>query len=184
MDSSYDRKAEIKVFEETKSGVKGSDSKVSVPIINLESIHNNPALHKEAITKIRSACQECGFFQVINHGISIPVIDDMINGIRRFCEQDANAKLTNACVPYFGGFDSDLLMVSWNSTRMILESEDGTRLPQNYLNGGSRSFSKRKGYNRVQKVLEEREASTRERIISGFEKLLRKEKLQHVEGLL
>jgi len=28
--------------------------------------------------------------------------------------------LTNVCVPYFGGFDSDLLMVSWNSTRMIL----------------------------------------------------------------
>ncbi|KAK7373638.1 hypothetical protein VNO80_07053 [Phaseolus coccineus] len=116
MDSSYDRKAEIKAFDETKSGVKGlvdsgvkrvprmfhsgiditenigSDSKLSVPVIDLESIHNNPALRKEAVTKIRSACQEWGFFQVINHGIPIPVMDDMIDGIRRFHEQDADVR--------------------------------------------------------------------------------------------
>jgi len=116
MDSNYDRKAEIKAFDEAKTGVKGlvdsgvkrvprmfhsgiditenvaSDSKLSVPVIDLENIHNNAHLRKEAVTKIRSACQELGFFQVINHGIPVPVMDDMIDGIRRFHEQDADVR--------------------------------------------------------------------------------------------
>ncbi|WVZ05187.1 hypothetical protein V8G54_020254 [Vigna mungo] len=79
MDSDYDRKAEIKAFDETKTGVKGlvdsgikkvprmfhsgiditeniaTDSKLSVPLIDLQNIHTNPALRKEAVTKIRKA---------------------------------------------------------------------------------------------------------------------------------
>ncbi|RDY03863.1 1-aminocyclopropane-1-carboxylate oxidase-like 1, partial [Mucuna pruriens] len=116
IDSNYDRKAEVKAFEDSKTGVKGlvdsgvekiprmfhssiditenvaSDSKLSVPVIDLQDIHNNPALLKEAVTKIRSACQEWGLFQVINHGIPVTVMDEMIDGIRRFHEQDTDVR--------------------------------------------------------------------------------------------
>ncbi|XP_004491714.1 1-aminocyclopropane-1-carboxylate oxidase homolog 1-like [Cicer arietinum] len=116
-DSTYDRKAEVKAFDDSKAGVKGlvdsgvakiprmfytkkfditenlaSDSNLSVPIIDFKDVANNPALRVKAIDEIRSACHEWGFFQVINHGIPITILDEMIDGIRRFHEQDVNVR--------------------------------------------------------------------------------------------
>ncbi|KAK7373637.1 hypothetical protein VNO80_07052 [Phaseolus coccineus] len=115
VDSTYDRKAEVKGFDDSKAGVQGlvesgvtkiprmfhsenldiietsaTDSSLKVPIIDLK--HINSTLHTEVIEKIRSACHEWGFFQVINHGISISVLDEMIDGIRRFHEQDTEIR--------------------------------------------------------------------------------------------
>jgi hypothetical protein len=110
-------KAEVKVFDDSKVGVKGlvesgvtkiphmfhtgklditknldSDSRLSVPIIDLKDIHANPSLRVEVIDQIRSACHEWGFFQMINHGIHVTVLDEMIDGIRIFHEQDADVR--------------------------------------------------------------------------------------------
>ncbi|XP_045793014.1 1-aminocyclopropane-1-carboxylate oxidase homolog 1-like isoform X3 [Trifolium pratense] len=114
--STYDREAEVKAFDDSKAGVNGlvesgvskiprmfhtgklditkiaGDSKLSVPIVDLKDIHANPALRVEVIDKIRSACHEWGFFQVINHGIHVTVLDEMINGIRSFHEQDVDVR--------------------------------------------------------------------------------------------
>ncbi|XVF28634.1 hypothetical protein REPUB_Repub15cG0046800 [Reevesia pubescens] len=114
----YDRTSELKAFDETKAGVKGlldggvsriprifvdhqfilekrsattsssSDSQFSVPIVDLEVIY----LRKEIIDKRQNACENWGFFQVVNHGIPIRVLDEMIDGLRKFHEMDAEVK--------------------------------------------------------------------------------------------
>nr|KYP35143.1 1-aminocyclopropane-1-carboxylate oxidase isogeny 1 [Cajanus cajan] len=122
-DSTYDRIAEVKAFDETKLGVKGllesgvtkmprmfystkvedhtqtspCDSKLRVPIIDLQDIDTNSSLRVEALDKIRSACKEWGFFQVVNHGIGVEVLDEMICGIRRFHEQDGEVRKRFYC---------------------------------------------------------------------------------------
>ncbi|XP_075653222.1 1-aminocyclopropane-1-carboxylate oxidase homolog 1-like [Castanea sativa] len=116
-DSNFDRKSEIQAFDESKTGVKGlldsgvtqiprifhcaqlspdersgSDYKFSIPVIDLEGIHNNSILRTKVIDKVRDACEKWGFFQVVNHGIPVNVLDEMINGIQRFHEQDTEEK--------------------------------------------------------------------------------------------
>ncbi|KEH19847.1 2OG-Fe(II) oxygenase family oxidoreductase [Medicago truncatula] len=104
-DSTYDRNVEVKAFDDSKLGVRGlmergvtkiprmfysgelniiensiNNSMLSVPIIDFKDIHIDPSRRVE------------GFFQVINHGIPINVLDETINGIRRFHEQDPEVR--------------------------------------------------------------------------------------------
>ncbi|TXG57522.1 hypothetical protein EZV62_015351 [Acer yangbiense] len=64
-------------------------SKFSIPIIDLD--HENSS-RTEIIKQLKDACEKWGFFQVVNHGIPISILDEMIDGIRRFHEQDTEAK--------------------------------------------------------------------------------------------
>jgi hypothetical protein len=115
----YDRRRELKEFDESKVGVKGlvdaqilkipriflhdqikSEEKLcfngnrqfDVPIIDFEGIHDQRVLRSEIIKKIREACQSWGFFQIVNHGIPVSVLDEMIDAVRRFHEQDVEVK--------------------------------------------------------------------------------------------
>ncbi|XVF62904.1 hypothetical protein PTKIN_Ptkin09bG0046100 [Pterospermum kingtungense] len=111
----YDRVSELKAFDETKSGVKGlvdagikevprifyhqfekdsvsGGTQVSIPVIDLEGAKKNPTTRKEIVEKVRNASKTWGFFQVLNHGIPMSVMEEMKNGALSFFEQDVVAK--------------------------------------------------------------------------------------------
>jgi isopenicillin N synthase-like dioxygenase len=116
--SNYDRSSELKAFDATKAGVKGlvdsgiqkipkifiqppemleensgtNNTSFSIPVIDLSYVNRDPTSRKEVIEKIQFACEKYGFFQVVNHGIPLNLMDDMLNGVRAFFEQDTEVK--------------------------------------------------------------------------------------------
>ncbi|KAF3456819.1 hypothetical protein FNV43_RR01473 [Rhamnella rubrinervis] len=137
----YDRQRELKAFDDTMTGVKGlvdaglekipkifihephmlnkysrADPKlISIPVVDLRGVDDDDdeeAGRSRIIDQVRYACEKWGFFQVVNHGIPTNVLDDIIDGVSAFHEQDPEAKkqfytrdFTNKKVVYTTNFD-------------------------------------------------------------------------------
>ncbi|XP_038697200.1 1-aminocyclopropane-1-carboxylate oxidase homolog 4-like [Tripterygium wilfordii] len=113
----YDRLKDIKAFDESKAGVKGLiDSGITsvppffihpadslstivlptssnpniVPTIDLSGVDSDkrPVL----VQQVARAGRELGFFQIVNHGISLKVMENMIGAIKSFHEQPTEIK--------------------------------------------------------------------------------------------
>ncbi|KDP40306.1 hypothetical protein JCGZ_02304 [Jatropha curcas] len=107
--------SELKAFDDTKAGVKGlvdagitkippffhqppdtspvdNAKNFSFPIIDLQTLDKDLIRRKQVVDQVRTASESWGFFQVINHGISVNVLEEMKDGIRRFYEQDIELK--------------------------------------------------------------------------------------------
>ncbi|XP_030956539.1 1-aminocyclopropane-1-carboxylate oxidase homolog 4-like isoform X1 [Quercus lobata] len=118
-DEEYDRVKEVKQFDESKIGVKGLvDSGITtiprffvhppdvlsqlkpgsktrpdlvIPTIDLSGVdsHHNRSL---IVDQIRQACSSFGFFQIINHGVPLGVLDRTIESIKGFHEEPTEIK--------------------------------------------------------------------------------------------
>ncbi|KAH9764461.1 1-aminocyclopropane-1-carboxylate oxidase [Citrus sinensis] len=112
----YDRAKEVQAFDDTKAGVKGlvdagivniprifirppeelveeltsHQTNFQVPVIDLDGVRGNKL--EEIVDQVRAAAEPWGFFQVVNHGIPLNVLEEMIEGIRKFNEQDVELK--------------------------------------------------------------------------------------------
>ncbi|XP_021725884.1 deacetoxyvindoline 4-hydroxylase-like isoform X3 [Chenopodium quinoa] len=116
--SNYDRTNDLKAFDEEKTGVKGvvdggiekvpsmfvrpledrskdlgiNAENISIPVIDLAQVGESDYQTAKIVKEIISASHKWGFFQVVNHGIPLKLLEKMIEGVRMFHEQDAEAK--------------------------------------------------------------------------------------------
>ncbi|KAL3626407.1 hypothetical protein CASFOL_029956 [Castilleja foliolosa] len=112
-----DRMKKLRAFDETNAGVKGliesglqkvpdifvrpSDELTTqkkkathdyqIPVIDLSDIRK-PERRKRIVEEVKFASETWGFFQVVNHGIPTSVLDGMIDGVRKFNDQDVEEK--------------------------------------------------------------------------------------------
>lgn len=68
-----------------------SRTHLQVPVIDLQGIENLD-LRKKIITQVQQVSEQWGFFQVVNHGIPLSVLEGMTDGVRLFHEHDFEAK--------------------------------------------------------------------------------------------
>ncbi|KAK6122724.1 hypothetical protein DH2020_043543 [Rehmannia glutinosa] len=114
----YDRKSELQAFDDTKAGVKGlvdagitkiprffihppqnveditstTKTRFNFPVIDLDGIDKDSSKREKIVDMIREASETWGFFQVLNHGIHTSILEEMLDGVRKFNEQETEIK--------------------------------------------------------------------------------------------
>ncbi|PAN48519.1 hypothetical protein PAHAL_9G387300 [Panicum hallii] len=88
----------IRVEEAAEEVIGGRDISSAIPIIDLNKLLD-PLSSKEERAKLGSACNQWGFFQLINHGISDEVIHNFRNDMAEFFKQPLEAKKMYSQIP-------------------------------------------------------------------------------------
>ncbi|KAK9109765.1 hypothetical protein Sjap_017825 [Stephania japonica] len=112
-----DRRAELQAFDDNKTGIKGlsdagitkvpqifirpleqrigdsdtSEKQLDIPVIDLADVIDG-VKRKVVVDRVRQASETIGFFQVVNHGIPSEVMDEMVEGVRKFHAQEGEER--------------------------------------------------------------------------------------------
>ncbi|KAF8006384.1 hypothetical protein BT93_K0628 [Corymbia citriodora subsp. variegata] len=116
-DLDFDRVKELQEFDETEAGVKGlvdsgatkvprifvhpheslrglssdaNGTSLQIPTVDLRGYRDSR--RQDVIDGIREASETWGFFQIINHGMPLDVMDNMLEGVKKFHEQRVELK--------------------------------------------------------------------------------------------
>ncbi|CAL4891982.1 unnamed protein product [Urochloa decumbens] len=117
----YDRLSDLKAFDDTKAGVKGlvdagittvpaifrhphhqlpssSTTTTTIPVIDLSAADAaaDADARAEVVAQVKATAETVGFFQLVNHGVPVDLMSEMLSSVRRFHESPAEAKL-----PYY-----------------------------------------------------------------------------------
>ncbi|KAG5514554.1 hypothetical protein RHGRI_035830 [Rhododendron griersonianum] len=113
-----DKAKEAVAFDQTKTGVKGlidagvdtipalfvqppeflpdpaTDAApgLQVPVISLDGVESGGGRRAEVVEEIREAAGAWGFFQIVNHGVPLSVMNGVLESVRRFNEQPSEVK--------------------------------------------------------------------------------------------
>ncbi|KAK3407173.1 hypothetical protein EUGRSUZ_K03273 [Eucalyptus grandis] len=160
-DLDFDRVKELQEFDETRAGVKGlvdsgatkvprifihphenshslpsdaNGTNLQIPIVDLRGYRDSR--RKDVINGIRKASEAWGFFQIINHGIPLDVMDNMLEGVKKFHEQRVEVKKelysrdVEKTVRYFCSRDLFVLKAAaWKDT-VVFDFQDGDLEPE------------------------------------------------------
>ncbi|KAL1188819.1 1-aminocyclopropane-1-carboxylate oxidase-like protein 7 [Cardamine amara subsp. amara] len=77
-------------LSEEKPSVPASD--FAIPIIDFEGVHADSLSRESIVEKIKDAAENWGFFQVINHGVPLSVLEEIKDGVVRFHDEDPEVK--------------------------------------------------------------------------------------------
>ncbi|KAM7277328.1 hypothetical protein ACFE04_019194 [Oxalis oulophora] len=156
----YDRSSEQKAFDETKRGVKGlvdagvskvppifirppdehteaakKDQYNDLPIIDLEGIDNDPRKRQKIVAQVKCASKRWGFFQIVNHGVPMNVMEEVKDGVRRFYELDDELKkelyTRDQTKPFIYNSNFDLYsapVANWRDTFVVYTAPDSPKL--------------------------------------------------------
>ncbi|KAJ4833666.1 hypothetical protein Tsubulata_009035 [Turnera subulata] len=165
--SHHDREKEIKEFDETNDGVRGlvtagvqripsffvetedviatiapsreNSTQFQIPVIDMKGVHEDAGRRKAVVEEIEHASATWGFFQVVNHGVPKPVLEEMIDRVREFHEQSPEVKAEYytrdkiSKVIYNSNIDLySRKVANWRDSLYIFMPRDGSAKPEEY----------------------------------------------------